>query len=69
MRLPGHKSVRNSTKYIGMINFRDDEYEVTTAKTIDEAKLVLAAGFSYVTEKNGIMLFRKPKRYKVKLES
>ena len=68
MKLLGHKSVQNSMKYIGMINFRDDEYEVTTATTVDEAKAVLTAGFNYVTEKNGIMLFRKPKRYKVKLE-
>lgn len=42
---------------------KDSEYEVTTATTIEEAKPILAAGFEYVTEKNGIMLFRKPKRF------
>ena len=46
-----------------MILFKDDQYEVTTATTIDEAKQVLSAGFDFVTEKNGIMLFRKPKRF------
>jgi hypothetical protein len=46
-----------------LINFKDDEYEVTTATTVEEAKQVLSAGFDYVTEKNGIMLFRRPKRF------
>jgi hypothetical protein len=50
-------------KYIGMIHFKDDQFEVTTATTVEEAKQVLSAGFEYVTEKNGIMLFRKPKRF------
>jgi len=47
-----------------MIYFKDDEFEITTATTVDEAKTALAAGFDYITEKNGIMLFRKPKRFK-----
>ena len=42
---------------------KDDEFEVTAATTVDEAKKILSAGFDYVTEKNGIMLFRKPKRF------
>jgi hypothetical protein len=59
----GHKRVENSMKYIGMINFKDDEFEVTTATTMEEAKKVLTAEFDYVTEKNGIMLFRRPRRF------
>ena len=50
-------------KYIGMINFKTDEFEVTTATTAEEAKTVLSAGFEYVAEKNGIMLFRRLKRF------
>jgi hypothetical protein len=50
-------------KYIGMINFKTNEYEVTTATDVEEAKKVLAAGFEYIIEKQGIMLFRKPKRF------
>jgi hypothetical protein len=50
-------------KYISMINFKDDQFEVTTATTVEEAKQVLSAGFEYITEKNGIMLFRRPKRF------
>jgi hypothetical protein len=36
---------------------------MATATTVEEAKELLAVGFDYVTEKNGIMLFRKPKTF------
>jgi len=36
---------------------------VARATSIEEAKELLAVGFNYITEKNGIMLFRKPKRF------
>jgi hypothetical protein len=62
-KLLGHKRVENTMKYIGMIHFKDDEFEVATATTVEEAKQVLSAGFDYVTEKSGIMLFRRPKRF------
>ena len=64
-KLLGHKQIRNTMKYIGMRHFKDDEFDIATATTVDEAKTVLAAGCDYVTEKNGIMLFRKPKRFKI----
>jgi hypothetical protein len=44
-------------------DFKDDQYELTTATTIEEAKQVLSAGFDYVAEKSGIMPFRRPKRF------
>ena len=47
-----------------MIHFKDDEFEVTSATTVEEAKQILSAGFDYVTQKDGIMLFRKPKRFR-----
>ena len=47
-------------KYIRMIRFKDDEFEVTIATKVEEAKKVLVAGYDYATEKNGIMLFRNP---------
>jgi hypothetical protein len=62
-KLLGHKRIQNSMKYIGMIDFKDDKFEVATATTVDEAKKLLTAGFDYVTEKSGIMLFRRPKRF------
>ena len=60
-KLLGYKRIENTMKYIGMIHFKDDEFDVTTATTVEEAKQVLSAGFEYVTEKDGIMLFRSQK--------
>lgn len=62
-KLLGHKKIENTMKYTELIQFKDDDYEVTSATTIEEAKIVLSAGFEYVTEKDGVMLFRKPKRF------
>ena len=62
-KLLGHKKIENTMKYTQLIQFKDGEYDVTSATTIEEAKAVLSAGFEYVTEKDGIMLFRKPKRF------
>ena len=63
-KLLGHKRIENTMKYISMIHFKDDQFEVTTATNIEEAKKVLSAGFEYVTQKYGIMLFRRPKRFR-----
>jgi len=63
-KLLRHKRIENTMKYISMIRFKDDEFEVTTATTIEEAKQILSAGFDYVTQKDGIMLFRRPKRFR-----
>jgi hypothetical protein len=38
-------------------------YEAATATDLDEAKKLVSTGFEYVTDMNGIKLFRKPKRY------
>jgi len=62
-KLLGHKKIENTMKYTQLVSFSDTEFEVTTAQTLEEAKQVLSAGFDYVAEKDGIMLFRKPKRY------
>ena len=50
-------------KYIRPIHFEESEFEVATATTVEEAKQKLAAGFDFVTEKGGIMFFRRPKRF------
>jgi integrase len=62
-KLLGHKKIENTMKYTQLIQFKDNQYEVATATNIEEAKPIIAAGFEYVTEKTGIMLFRKPKRF------
>jgi len=49
---------------LALVHFKDDEFDVATAATVEEAKELLAGGFDYIAEKDGIMLFRKPKRFK-----
>jgi len=48
-------------KYMQLVNFKSDEFDVATATTIEEAKELLSVGFEYVTEMNGVRLFRRPK--------
>ena len=46
-----------------IIAFRDDEFDLETANNVDQAKELLKADFDYITERDGIMLFRRPKRF------
>ena len=43
-------------KYTQIIQFKDREYEVTSATTIEDAKAILTACFEHVTKKDDIML-------------
>jgi integrase len=60
----GHRSIDNTLKYIhlanSLVNYSED-YTCKTAKTIDEATKLIESGFDYVTEMDGIKLFRKRK--------
>jgi len=66
-KLLGHKSIVNSMKYIGMIQFKDDQYETTTATTVEEILKLGQAGWLKYDEAavSGITFhcYRKPKRY------
>lgn len=61
----GHKSVMSTQVYINIeasiFQFSNDEYNSATAKTIEEAQKLIESGFDYVTEMNGIRIFRKRK--------
>jgi hypothetical protein len=46
-----------------LVHFKDDEFDVETATTVEEAKELLKIGFDYITDRNGISLFRRPKRF------
>jgi len=50
---------------INLASFQSEEFEVASATTVEEAKKILSTGFDYVIEKDGIMLFRRPKRYSI----
>ena len=37
-KMLGHKNIQNTMKYTQLVNFKDDDYEVTTATTDEEIK-------------------------------
>jgi len=61
-QLLGHKNINSTLVYTQLVNFESDEYYSATAKTTEEAKQLVEAGFEYVcTTPENIMLFRKRK--------
>ena len=56
-----HKSIQNTIKYTHLVHFKDDEFDVATATTVEEEKDLAATGFDYFTTMNGAKLFRKRK--------
>jgi len=45
------------------VHFKDDEFDVATATTVEEAKELATTGFDYFTTMNGVQIFRKPKMF------
>ena len=60
----GHRRLDNTMTYIhlakSLIDYPDD-YICQTARTVEEAKKLIEEGFDYITEIDGIKLFRKRK--------
>jgi hypothetical protein len=54
-----HKQVFNTMKYIHTIQFKDENYEIATATTIEEGKQK-GKPDSKFDEMNGIHFYRKP---------
>ena len=59
--LLGHKSILSTQRYTEGEEFQGDEYYSAEAKTKEEAKQLIEAGYSYVTDVDGFKLFSKPK--------
>lgn len=57
----GHSDLRSTLKYIQLVDFGEDGFICKVAKTIEEATALIEVGFEYVTEMEGVKLFRKPK--------
>jgi hypothetical protein len=52
----------NTLIYTQLVNFHDqEEYVYKAAKTADEAKSLIEAGFEYVCDMENMELFRKRK--------
>jgi len=61
MRFLGHKNIKNTLRYVHLINFDKEEFTCKVAKTVEEASKLIEAGFQYVTEMDSVKLFRKRK--------
>ncbi len=61
MQLLGHKNINNTLIYTQLINFESDEFHVRVAKNLKEDEELIEAGFEYVTERDGVKIYRKRK--------
>lgn len=58
----GHKKIETTMLYTQLITFNEnEEYTCKTASTPEEASQLIEVGFQYVTQIDGIRLFRKRK--------
>lgn len=62
-KILGHKRIENTMKYTQLVCFHDNDYDVATVTTLEEDQQLLKVGFEYVTDRNGIKLYRKPKTF------
>ncbi len=62
MKLLGHRNIKNTLIYTQLIKpGNNEEYVSKVARTIDEAKVLVEAGFEYVCDVEDAKLFRKRK--------
>lgn len=57
----GHRSITSTLIYTHLVNFEGDEYHTATSKSLKEDEDILKAGFEYVTERDGVKIYRKRK--------
>jgi hypothetical protein len=58
-----HKSILSTMKYIHTIEFKDEDFDETTASTPEEIRELGKAGWTKYDEMGSIHLYRKPKRF------
>lgn len=61
MQQMGHKHIETTMIYTQLLDMNDPEYLCETATNIEEAKKLLALGYDYIQEKDGISIYRKRK--------
>jgi integrase/DNA-directed RNA polymerase subunit RPC12/RpoP len=59
--LMGHRSIQSTLIYTQLVNFSQDEFTCKVAKSINEVKELVEAGFEYVCDYDGFKVFRKRK--------
>jgi len=61
MELLGHRDIKTTLIYTHLVNFEGDDYHVKASTTLEEDKELLKTGFEYVTERDGVKIYRKRK--------
>ncbi|MEM3549759.1 MAG: tyrosine-type recombinase/integrase [Candidatus Bathyarchaeia archaeon] len=59
--LLGHRKIETTLIYTQLINNTNDEYLSAIARTVEEARRLIEEGFEYVTEMDGVKIFRRRK--------
>ena len=57
----GHKRIQTTLIYTQLLNLHDDEWVCKTATDVKQSTELIEAGFEYITEQDGLKLFRKRK--------
>jgi integrase len=57
----GHKNINTTLIYTQLLNLNDDEWTCKTANNVNDATALIEAGFEYVTDMDGLKIFRKRK--------
>jgi integrase len=57
----GHTNINNTLIYTQLININEDEWITRIANNVKEDQELLEHGFEYVTERDGIKIYRKRK--------
>jgi integrase len=61
MNQMGHRKLATTQKYMHLLDLDSDEWICKVANNIKDATALIEAGFEYVTEMDGIQLFKKRK--------
>jgi len=56
----GHKNINNTMLYTQLVNFESDNYTTRVSNCVREDRELIEAGFEFVTERNGVKIYRKP---------
>lgn len=57
MKLLGHRKIDNTLVYTQLISLEGNDYHCRVAKTLEEAKGLVEAGFEYVCDMESAKLF------------
>ena len=60
-RKMGHRRLKNTLIYIDLMDFQEDQYIAKVASNVKETCELIEAGYEYVSEMDGVKLFRKRK--------